>query len=239
MNLSAFLVLAGCFCLTFSSMAETNQPIPCAEVGANATAQYSGHGLDIIPTPRGARLRCIFQKLEGEITAEGLSVASTLPGASGRVQLTAERVSRENGQVLPLKQTGRVESGDGQVRWVRPGLIEEYSVSVDGIRQDYMLTEPTAGTGPIRIELAVRGACAESSSDAVRLVLNESNRELNYNRLRVTDARGRVLAARMQVLSATRLVLAVEDGRSGLPGAHRPNLQRRQLVQHGRAQRGG
>ncbi len=44
-----------------------------ADLGARATAQYAGDGLSVTKSPSGAVwLRCIFQKLEGEATAEGL-----------------------------------------------------------------------------------------------------------------------------------------------------------------------
>lgn len=42
-----------------------------ADLGARATAQYAGDGLSVTKSPSGAVwLRCIFQKLEGEATAE-------------------------------------------------------------------------------------------------------------------------------------------------------------------------
>jgi hypothetical protein len=50
--------------------AQTNQPIPWSEIGAKVTAQYSGDGLAVTATPDGARLKCSFQKLEGQITPE-------------------------------------------------------------------------------------------------------------------------------------------------------------------------
>ncbi|MCX6137073.1 MAG: hypothetical protein NTV54_06215, partial [Ignavibacteriales bacterium] len=61
----------------------TNAPIAWSDLGAKATAQYSGDGLSVAVTPSGAvRLRCTFQKLEGEVTCEGLWLESTVPGAA-------------------------------------------------------------------------------------------------------------------------------------------------------------
>jgi len=50
------------------------------------------------------------------------------------------------------------------------------------------------------VELAVDGARAESTPAGVRLVLADGARKLAYGRLKVTDANGRELAARMEVL---------------------------------------
>ena len=62
---------------------QTDAPIPFAEIAAKAGAQYQGDGLSVLPSPEGARLRCVFQKLEGQATSEGLWLASTVHGAKG------------------------------------------------------------------------------------------------------------------------------------------------------------
>ena len=71
-------------------------PVPFAEVGAKAGAQYHGDGLSVLATPQGARLRCVFQKLEGEVTTEGLWLTSTVDGAKGdRFRVIATSAGRE------------------------------------------------------------------------------------------------------------------------------------------------
>ena len=50
------------------------------------------------------------------------------------------------------------------------------------------------------MELAVTGARVEPRGDGAQLVLEESGRRIAYNRLRVTDATGRELSARMDVV---------------------------------------
>src|SRR5258708_7156738 len=62
---------------------QTGRPIPFSELGASVGAQYQGDDLSVAPTPEGARLRCVFQKLEGQATAEGLWLNSTANGAKG------------------------------------------------------------------------------------------------------------------------------------------------------------
>jgi hypothetical protein len=199
--------LAGSFCFSASvssASSPPSQPIPWNQLGFQATAQYSGDGLGVIATPRGAQLRCVLQKLEGEVTAEGLSLNSTIPGVRDQLHVTASRIGRDGGQTLVLDKQGAVQILDAHARYVRPAVIEEYSVAADGIRQDFLVTQSPAGPGPLRLQLTLRGARAEVSPDGAQLVLNESGRKLNYNRLRVTDATGRQLAAWMQVAAESR-----------------------------------
>jgi hypothetical protein len=53
--------------------------IPWSQIGAKAGADDQGEGLAVIPAAEGARLRCVFQRLEGEAASEGLWVTSTAP----------------------------------------------------------------------------------------------------------------------------------------------------------------
>jgi hypothetical protein len=102
---------------------------------------------------------------------------------------------------MMLFSAGIVNVADNVARFIRPGLTEEYSVSVDGVRQDFIIEQRPTGTGELRMELEVTGAKAEPLINGVRLVLDGSGRKLAYNRLRVVDATGRELPARMEVAS--------------------------------------
>ena len=64
--------------------------IPWSQNGAKAGADYKGDGLAVIATAGGARLRCAFQKLEGEATREGLWLTSTVipPSAQGGIMVS-------------------------------------------------------------------------------------------------------------------------------------------------------
>ncbi len=234
--------------------------IPMDQLGAVAGKQYQGDGLSVAATPDGARLRCAFQRLEGEVTRDGLWLRSTAGEAQGeRFRVMAVEVGRQSsdgsaavceapaaawsdcftrcGWVCdhsraPLESTGSVLANGQTVRFLRPGLTEEYSVSVDGVRQDFIVEQRPAGDGELRVELAVTGAKPEPLasgarpvrypargtateqremlSHGARLVLDGSGRKLAYNRLRVTDATGRELPARMEV--AAGVSPAVEGG---------------------------
>src|SRR6266542_4437848 len=74
----------------------TETCIPWPQIGARAGANYQGDGLALIPAVDGARLRCIFQRLEGEATGEGLWITSTVEGRqSCRFRVIAHAVGRE------------------------------------------------------------------------------------------------------------------------------------------------
>src|SRR5204862_4362990 len=72
-----------------------SEPIPMDQIGAVAGNQYSGDGLAVAAIPNGARLNCVFQRLQGEATREGLWLTSTVPnGVSDRVRDVATAVGR-------------------------------------------------------------------------------------------------------------------------------------------------
>jgi hypothetical protein len=69
----------------------------------------------------------------------------------------------------------------------------------------------------MEVDLALSGARAESSAAGAKLTLDGSGRELAYSRLHVTDANGHELAATLEVLSADRLVVRVDDTTATYP----------------------
>jgi hypothetical protein len=194
-----------------------SEPIPVAELGAKAGAQYQGDGLSVAPTPEGAHLRCVFQKLEGQVTPEGLWLVSTVEPQTGEKFRVVARAVGRPGALTALPPHGTVAVADKLARCVRPGLIEEYSVSVDGVRQDFVVAQRPAGDGPLRVELDVTGAKAEALVNGARLVLDGSGRKIAYSRLQVVDARGKDLTARMEVTAERRLAVLVEDAAAAYP----------------------
>jgi hypothetical protein len=116
-----------------------------------------------------------------------------------------------------LPVTGMVQVADSVARFIRPGLTEEYSVSVDGVRQDLIVDQRPTGAGELRLEMSVSGAKAAPQADGVRLVLDGSGRALIYHRLHVVDARGQELPARLEVSDATHLAIVVADANAAYP----------------------
>ena len=218
--------------------------------------------MGVAATADGARLRCGFQKLEGHATPEGLWLESTKPGAAGRLRLSATALCRDSsrarecaltepdvlelmvptdvGGYTALETSGTVSVSDNLVRFTRAGLTEEYSVSVDGVRQDFIIESPPLNpppstlnsqpstlnhsAGDLRVELALSGARAEAAASGARLTLEGSGRVLAYSRLRVEDATGRELTAHLEVLAADRVALSVADANAVYPCALTPLL---------------
>lgn len=189
--------------------------IGLCELGMKVNAEYKGDAVGIEVTPQGASLRTGFQRLAGTVTAEGFWLEST-SDQPGRLQVLARSLGR-NGTLLAIDGPGTVSVREKVVTFIRPGLIEEYSVAVDGVRQDFVVSASPVGSGPLRVELAVAGATAEASADGARLILTGSQRILAYNRLQVVDATGRTLTSRMEVPASDRLTLVVEDNGATYP----------------------
>ena len=222
-----------------ADMAATNTPsaIPWNQIGAKAGADYKGDGLAVTLTESGARLRCVFQRLDGEATPEGLWLTSTVTNTvSDRFRVTAMEIGRRSANAgfdsqgpefnLQLAAEGTVSVEGQKARFVRPGLTEEYTVSMDGVRQDFIVEvspgrgehrEPVTSCpspilpflitskptpGQLVLKLAVTGAQVEATAYGARLVLNHSGRKIAYSRLRVTDATGKELPARIEVSPA-------------------------------------
>jgi len=201
--------------------AESKSTIPFAQLGIKAQEQYTGDGISITPTRTGAHLRAVMQDLEGEATTEGLWLRSATDdevaaGKGVRFRVRAEEMGRGD-DLSPLMERGVVRADSQGTAFVRPGVVEEYSVSTDGVRQDFVVAERPAGRGKLTVSLGVTGARAEVASFGVRLVLLGNGREIAYSRLRVTDAFGRELHAGMEVEAPGHITVRVEDGRAVYP----------------------
>ncbi len=192
--------------------AEEPASIPLSEIGARATAGYHGDLNAIVATAEGARLRAGFQKLTGEVTQSGLWLESTEVGGGGRMRLLSTALGRTaDGLRMGLAREGRVSTEAGAAGFVRDGLIEEYAVSIDGVRQDFLVAQRPPGEGELVVELSLDGATAEAIPGGAQLRLAESGRELAYTRLQVIDATGRRLEARMEVKESKLLEVCVDD----------------------------
>src|SRR5204863_6255067 len=77
--------------------ARNKSSIPWSQLGAKAGTDYQGDGLTVMASAEGARLRCAFQRLEGEATCEGLWLTSTVTnGVNDRFRVVAEAVARKS-----------------------------------------------------------------------------------------------------------------------------------------------
>jgi hypothetical protein len=194
-----------------ASIQAVTPPIPFTDIGAKATADYHGDAIGVAPAGEGARLHTAFQKLSGSITRDGLWLNST-EAEGGQLHLVASAIGETK-----LPSRGTVAIRDNVVSFKRRGLTEEYSVSVDGVRQDFVVSERPADVRELTVALELSGAKAESAAYGVKLTLDGSGRELAYGRLRVSDATGRKLPATIKVLTANRLAVHVADNDAVYP----------------------
>ncbi|NQX00695.1 hypothetical protein HQ447_08530 [bacterium] len=190
--------------------------IPLGQLGPRAGKDLRGGGLSLTPAEPGAELRCDFQNLRGLASRNGLWLESAAPETAGvPFRVVARGFGRDTLQVLAA--TGEIEVARSLARWIRPGMVEEYSVSVDGVRQDFLIPAKPAGSGPLRVDLAVDGATAEATPAGANLIIDGSGRQLAYQRLQVTDTAGQTFAARIDVISTNRLELVVDDTHAAYP----------------------
>src|SRR5215212_1765840 len=140
--------------------------IPFDQVGREADKQATGSDSGIAATADGAELRAKFQDLAGSLSAEGLWLRSTAEETKAApFRVLATTLGRRLGVAQPLAGSGVVEVQNQIARFIRPHLIEEYAVSTDGVRQDFVLLDRPAGAGALRLEIAVAGAQAAASGD--------------------------------------------------------------------------
>ncbi|MDZ7832989.1 MAG: hypothetical protein U5L07_14675 [Desulfobacterales bacterium] len=210
------LAAGGEFADDDGTAATAGEPIPWSELGEHA-AGLSGHGdaLEVTATPEGASLRTDYQQLRGEVTARGLRLQSGAEGADFAVR--AASLGRMTAATVAFASEGAVEVDGDRVRWLRPGVTEEYFVSVDGVRQDFVLHQRPAGDGELVLELALEGVRAEPAGAGARLKIEGSGRTLAYQRLEVSDAHGRALPASMVVTDSGGLAITVADAGAAWP----------------------
>ncbi len=200
-------------CHLIKSDTHHSDPIPFDRIGA--IANPNSNSIGITATSDGVYLRTGFQKLCGEVTHDGFTLTST-DEVGGSVRLGAQALGR-NGSMNILPAFGSVSVNKEQACFTRPGLTEEYSVSADGIRQDFVLNQRPTGNGDLLLHLALHGAKARVTAQGASLTLNGSGRELAYTRLYVTDATGKELKASMEVNSDDQLIVHVADANAIYP----------------------
>ena len=156
----------------------THAPIPWDQIGAKAGADYRGDGLRVTAQDDYMKLNCVFQRLEGEATPEGLWLTSTVTNqVQDRFRVVATALGRTGSNPLSRPDGHPLPTAWGE-GW-------------------------GAGADELRLELAASGARVERTAAGAQLVLAESGRKIAYSRLRVTDATGRELPARMEVTGTT------------------------------------
>ena len=218
------ILVIGFICSGFTALSLSAQEageasaIPFHRLGMEAQKLQSGDEAAITPTAGGSLLRAAFQDLEAEATAEGLWLRSTAGAEKDvRFRVRAVAIGRDAQTIEQLPLSGTTRATDAMVSFVRPGLTEEYSVTVDGVRQDFLVAEKPSGEGKLIVTLESTGARASAAAYGAKLTLDRCGREIAYHRLHVTDATGRELEARIEVPGEREMRVVVDDRDAAYP----------------------
>jgi hypothetical protein len=189
-------------------------PVPLVFLLLLACRLFAGSEI----SPSTELLSCRWQCLEGSVRTSGLSLRSTAPGnTDAPFSIKAASLERSQGKTAGFCGSGTVETQSGMIRWLRDGVVEEFTTGMDGVRQDFVLTQRPHGEGILRLRLQMEGAKVEAADQGVKLRLPASGRELAYSRLRVTDADGRELPAAFEVTPVGDLSITVDDAQATWP----------------------
>jgi len=131
--------------------------------------------------------------------------------AKGNPRLAGLSLSKiGHGENLKSVAAGTVKQSDLRVEIRRSGITEWYENTPQGLEQGFTLPERSKGQGSLVLELTVQHAHASLHGQSIELT-TESGRQLNYQKLIVQDAQGKVLPSHMEVPSAQYIRLVVED----------------------------
>ena len=147
--------------------------------------------------------------------ASGIRVHDRTPAGSPELlSLSLSGVGRPDH--MESVEPGDLVSKGARVEIRRPGVLEWYANSLEGLEQGFTVSKRFGGDGPLVLELAVEGARASRRVTDV-IFQARTGRRLRYGKLAAVDAAGRVLVARLEVPEASRLRLVVEDEGAAYP----------------------
>jgi hypothetical protein len=141
-------------------------------------------------------------------------VERTAPQAPTLADLRLRRVGR--GKSLKAVPPGTLTSAGPRVEVRRPDLVEWYVNSPAGVEQGFTVNRRLRGSGPLTLEMSVRGSRATLRGDSVDLV-SSTGRRLVYGHLRVADAKGAPVRASLAVPDPERVQLVVDDRNARYP----------------------
>ena len=168
-------------------------------------------------TAEGLVLRSAVQTLEAIVKPSGAVLRSVARTKSqGDFAINPVRMGT-NGAMQVLPGTGDVATETAKAITLRRGPVtERFTASADGITQDFIIAHRPGGSGPLSLELAVKGASVSPLAEGVKLTL-PGGRELVYQRLFALDAQGKGLPATMLNLGSEGIRIEVDDAGATYP----------------------
>ncbi len=188
-----------------------------SELGQKASEKADSSSLGIKAVDNGAEIVCKLQAIEASVKASGISVKSTAADRGGEFSMKVAGLGRVSHRLSQVSEDAIVKVSKDCVQIVRPELVEEYTVSGDGIRQDFIVSKRPEGSGTLSLAVGLSGATAEISGSGLKIRLTEAGRDFAYSKLLVTDAAGKKLPAEFKLTSSNRFVINVNDSGAVYP----------------------
>lgn len=163
------------------------------------------------------RLDNSMQDVAARVSTQGVRFESTSDTeGGGSFGLSLAQWGRE-GTLQPANSTRIYRNGDAVIHTHAGGIAEQFTNTSDGIRQDFIIPVKPHGNGELQVQLALDGATAKAKADGISVVLDESRRELTYDRLQVTDANQKKIPAHMELVASNSIRIVVDDSSAQYP----------------------
>jgi hypothetical protein len=212
------VLLGFALCALLAQQGAEAAPLTARQVSDQASAASSSEQIVERRADGTVRMNAPMQAMEALISSDGVRLNSV--GAGGSAGFTWRLSGIGRGHDVEAVSAGSIVTAGDVVSLQHPELIEQFSASSDGIRQDFLLPKRPSGLDELVLELTVRDASLLSLSGgtagAVELRMADG-RLLHYQALRVADAYGKTIAAHMEVADAHRLRLIVDDTAARYP----------------------
>jgi len=197
-----------------TQIAQTTKSLSQSEIIDQATSQSADRHIITKNKDGSVRIPSPMQAVIATLTAKGASIHSG-DEAGEDFALLVNGLGRDKGKLTKIKP-GKITSDEKIARLIRNNLIEEFSTSAGGIRQDFVISSSPKGKGKLVVELDVIGASVALDDKGAKLTL-KSGRELAYHNLLVADASGQTLPAHFAVKDNNILHIIVDDAGAAYP----------------------
>lgn len=221
MTLSRLVLSVGLALPTVLGLRGQGLPAPPSELH-DAEAWIRAHQLRIHPSTDQVHFLAV--NTDGGYAATidefGFALSAEHCAAGYRLGLGIDGYGRNCGEFLPWCG-GRAASTESDLRFTKGQLTVQYTHGKEGLRQNFLIDRPPAGTGSVLVRLSLSSDLSARIGPAGGLELVDVNGQvaLSYTGLRAWDAYGRSLDARMDLLAGhgTTLDLIVEDADAAYP----------------------
>lgn len=172
---------------------------------------------------RAHNLRFIFRN-------DGLTVMPRKSSDSGPAWTATLRLNSYG-------RTGFGDKGIGNGSWLikknssklhGDGFTISYTNDKEGLRQEFLIDKKPRGTGPLRLDFVVElnglNANVDTSRNIVHFTMENDKSVMQYRDLKVLDANGRLLAARMDAVDSGHFAIIIDDAEARYPVLVDPSL---------------